>query len=158
VNVATRRIFVYAVVPLALFALWAWKTGYLWPEPSLDPNPLAIARGEEVFKGRCLQCHEAIPIAPRVAGWTVEYAYDAIAHLPELRPAMPPFQGTEQERADLAVYLFSRGATVSPEEAAAALGLQGEGEAEWEPPRFAPAQGLPDPRPVAPAAGDSAAR
>src|SRR5512137_2458408 len=57
VNVATRRIFVYAVVPLALFALWAWKTGYLWPEPSLDPNPLAIARGEEVFKGRCLQCH-----------------------------------------------------------------------------------------------------
>ena len=52
-----------AVALLALAALWAWKTGYLWPEPSLDPNPLAIQRGEAVLRSRCWHCHETIPLA-----------------------------------------------------------------------------------------------
>jgi len=122
-----------AVALLALAALWAWKTGYLWPEPSLDPNPLAIQRGEAVLRSRCWHCHETIPLAQRVAGWTPEYAYDALGHLPELRPAMPPFRGTEQERADLAVYLAHLGAAAPrPEEAA---------EAGWQPPGFEPPPG-----------------
>jgi hypothetical protein len=110
----------YTVAAVALTALWAWKTGYLFPEPSLDPNPLAYRRGEDVLRARCLHCHATIPLAPRVAGWTPEYAYDAIGHLPQLRPAMPPFAGTEQERADLAIYLAVLGsqAPAEPEPAA----------------------------------------
>jgi mono/diheme cytochrome c family protein len=105
VNPRVRKVAWYVVSAVALVGFWAWKTGYLFPEPSLDPNPVAFRRGEEVLKARCLHCHATIPLRPRVAGWTPEYAYDAIGHLPELRPAMPPFQGSEQERADLAIYL-----------------------------------------------------
>jgi mono/diheme cytochrome c family protein len=128
----------YLITVVALAALWAWKTGYLWPEPSLDPNPLAITRGEAVMKARCWSCHETIALPPRVAGWTPEYAYDALGHLPELRPAMPPFRGTDQERADLAIYLASVGATARP------LAAE-EGEAEWQPPSFEPPREAPEP-------------
>ncbi len=124
----------YVAVLAALFALWAWKTGYLWPEPSLDPNPLAIVRGEAVLRSRCWHCHETIPLAQRVAGWTPEYAYDALGHLPDLRPAMPPFRGTDQERADLAIYLAHLGAT-APRPA--------EEAEEWQPPDFSPVPGAP---------------
>jgi mono/diheme cytochrome c family protein len=136
----------YAVAAVFLLALWAWKTGYLWPEPSLDSNPMAIVRGEAVLRARCWNCHEAIPLGPRVAGWTPEYAYDALGHLPELRPAMPPFQGTEQDRADLAIYLSALGRT-------AARPAQADGDAAdegWAPPSFAPPPGEPEPaRPAA---------
>jgi mono/diheme cytochrome c family protein len=138
VSPRVRTITWYAVAAVALAALWAWKTGYLWPEPSLDPNPLAYARGEAVFKGRCFHCHEAIPIAPRVARWTPEYAHDAIGHLPDLRPAMPPFKGSDQERADLAIYLSVLGAS-----AAAAEGIEVEEGAGWQPPRWHPGDERP---------------
>jgi hypothetical protein len=133
----------YVVAFLALTALWAWKTGYLSPEPSLDPNPLAITRGEAVLRSRCWHCHETIPLAHRVAGWTPEYAYDALGHLPELRPAMPPFRGTEQERADLAIYLSALGATVAPQPPG------DDGEAGWEAPRFEPPPEAPLAEPAA---------
>jgi hypothetical protein len=131
----------YAVAAVLLTALWAWKTGYLFPEPSLDPNPLAYRRGEEVLRARCLHCHATIPLAPRVAGWTPEYAFDALANLPALQPAMPRFAGTEQERADLAIYLSVLGQTAAARDAAAA-GEQGE--PDWRPPRWLP----PEPQPA----------
>jgi mono/diheme cytochrome c family protein len=122
------------------------KTGVLWPEPSLDPNPVAIVRGEAVMKARCWNCHEEIPLAPRVAGWTPEYAYDALGHLPELRPAMPPFKGTEQDRADLAIYLWSIG-----KDAQRPPDLGSGGGEEWAPPAFEAPDRASAPGPAAPA-------
>ena len=80
----------------------------------LAQTPEALARGRAVLAARCLHCHAAIPLAPRVAGWSAERAYDAIGRLPALQPAMPRFAGSEEERRALAVYLSALGAGAAP--------------------------------------------
>jgi mono/diheme cytochrome c family protein len=97
-----------------LVALLVWESGLLTPAPRLARTPEAIARGRTVLETRCLHCHATIPLAPRVSGWTPRQAYDAIGRLPALRPAMPPFGGTEQDRRNLAVYLSEIGGGVAP--------------------------------------------
>ena len=82
--------------------------------PHLPVTREAVARGRAVARARCLHCHATIPSAPRVAGWSPLRAYQAIGRLPELRPAMPPFAGSEAERRDLAVYLHALGAGDAP--------------------------------------------
>jgi mono/diheme cytochrome c family protein len=77
-------------------------------------TPAALERGRAVVRGRCLHCHATIPLAPRVAGWSAERAYDALGRLPELRPAMPAFSGDDQERRAVAVYLSALGAGAAP--------------------------------------------
>ncbi|HYG67394.1 MAG TPA: hypothetical protein VD838_07030 [Anaeromyxobacteraceae bacterium] len=73
------------------------------------PAPDRVARGRAVAR-RCDVCHDTIPLAPRVAGWTEGQAYDALGRLDRLDPAMPPFHGTEAERRDLAAWLAALGA------------------------------------------------
>jgi mono/diheme cytochrome c family protein len=92
----------------------AWEAGLLRPAPRLARTEEAVSRGRAVVAARCLQCHAAIPLAPRVAGWSAERAYDAIGRLPQLRPAMPPFAGSEEERRALAIYLSALGAGAAP--------------------------------------------
>ncbi|BDG04075.1 hypothetical protein AMOR_30710 [Anaeromyxobacter oryzae] len=79
----------------------------------LDPPPVVtpalVARGREVLARRCWGCHREVPLAPRVRGWDVRRAYDAIGRLPELYRAMPPFPGTDEERRALAAYLAELG-------------------------------------------------
>jgi len=77
--------------------------------PSLVETPEALARGERVFRAKCLHCHGDVPLARQVAGWTAERAYDAIGRLPQLYPAMPEFHGSDDERRALAVYLSAMG-------------------------------------------------
>jgi mono/diheme cytochrome c family protein len=93
--------------------------GLLWGadrlrSPRLARTPEALARGRAVLAARCLHCHAAIPLAPRVAGWSAERAYDAIGRLPALQPAMPRFAGSEEERRALAIYLSALGAGAAP--------------------------------------------
>jgi len=104
-----------ALAALLLAAGYAWEAGILRPAPPpLVSSPEALALGERVLASRCLHCHAAIPLAPRVAGWTAERAYQALGRLPELYPAMPPFHGTDDERRALAIYLAALGARPAP--------------------------------------------
>ena len=101
---------VLALAVVTVAAAAAWDAGLLRLTPRLVRTPEAISRGRAVLAARCLHCHGVIPLAPRVAGWSAERAYEAIGRLPSLRPAMPPFAGTEEERRALAVYLSALGA------------------------------------------------
>ena len=101
-----------AAAVLLVAGTYAWEEGLLRPAPPpLRPTPEALALGERILRSRCLHCHSAIPLAPRVAGWSAERAYEALGHLPQLYPAMPPFHGTDDERRALALYLAALGAT-----------------------------------------------
>ena len=100
-----------AVVVLAVALAYAWDEGLVRPRPpALRATPEALALGERVLANKCLHCHAAIPLPPRVAGWSAERAYEALGRLPQLYPAMPPFHGTEDERRALALYLARLGA------------------------------------------------
>jgi mono/diheme cytochrome c family protein len=109
VSPRTRNAAVAAAVLLAVGG-WAWEAGLLRPAPPpLQRTPEALALGERVLASRCLHCHSDIPLAPRVAGWSPERAYEALGRLPQLYAAMPPFHGTDEERRALAVYLSALG-------------------------------------------------
>ena len=104
-----------AAAALGTVLAWAWDEGLLRRPPApLRPTPEALALGARVLANKCLHCHSAIPLAPRVAGWSAERAYDAIGRLPQLYPAMPPFHGTDDERRALAAYLAALGAGGAP--------------------------------------------
>jgi mono/diheme cytochrome c family protein len=99
-----------AAAVLLVAGAWAWDAGLLRPAPPpLRATPEALALGERVLASRCLHCHSDIPLAPRVAGWSPERAYEALGRLPQLYPAMPPFHGTDDERRALAVFLSALG-------------------------------------------------
>jgi mono/diheme cytochrome c family protein len=105
----TRNVLV-ALAVLVVALGYAWEAGYLRPAPPpLRETPEALALGERVLASRCLHCHSAIPLAPRVAGWSAERAYEALGRLPELYPSMPAFHGTDDERRALALYLARLG-------------------------------------------------
>jgi mono/diheme cytochrome c family protein len=100
-----------AAAAAAVALAWAWEEGLLEPAPPpLRATPEALALGARVLANKCLHCHDVIPLAPRVAGWSAERAYEALGRLPRLYPAMPPFHGTDDERRALALYLASLGA------------------------------------------------
>lgn len=110
----TRNVLL-AAAALIVAVGFAWDRGILRPAlPPLHPTPEALALGERVLESRCLHCHATIPLAPRVAGWSAERAYDALGRLPQLYPAMPPFFGTDDERRALAVYLARLGSGAVP--------------------------------------------
>jgi mono/diheme cytochrome c family protein len=71
------------------------------------PQASALA-GAAVFEASCSPCHGeggAWPIGERIAGFSEEELYEAIGELPERNPMMPPFDGTEIERRQLAQWL-----------------------------------------------------
>ena len=101
----------YAAAVLGVALAFAWDEGLVRPAPPpLRPTAEALALGERVLANKCLHCHAAIPLAPRVSGWSAERAYEALGRLPQLYPAMPPFHGTDDERRALALYLARLGA------------------------------------------------
>ncbi len=107
----TRNALLGAAVLAGLAAAWAWEEGLLRPAPPpLRATPEALALGQRILASRCLHCHSEIPLAPRVAGWSPERAYEALGRLPQLYPAMPPFHGTDDERRALALVLSVLGA------------------------------------------------
>ena len=87
-----------------LAAYLARLDGVVEPAPAVPPGDL-LARGKRVLEEHCLICHADVPLRPRVTGWDERRAYDALGRLPSLNPAMPDFDGTEEERRSLAAYL-----------------------------------------------------
>lgn len=64
--------------------------------------------GEEIFEDSCAMCHSSDaewPIETRIAGWTEAQLYGALAELPQRNETMPPFEGSDEERRALALYL-----------------------------------------------------
>ena len=86
-----------------------------------------IAEGRQIFAIQCGACHSVNgyrAMAPRVRGWSPEFASDVLQHLPLLRGTMPPFAGNEHDRAAVGAFL----ASLSPggEERAANAAALGE--------------------------------
>lgn len=73
--------------------------------PPAAPVTAAPADGAAVFDMHCSSCHGADDLAEKTAGWNRALIYDNLGRLQELVPDMPPFTGSEQERAALADYL-----------------------------------------------------
>jgi mono/diheme cytochrome c family protein len=100
-----------AVAAVIVGAGLAWDAGlFVPPRPPLVESPEAVAAGQAVFAFRCTPCHRDVPLQRRLAGWSPERAYETIGRLPAVtRANMPPFQGTEEERRALAVFLAALG-------------------------------------------------
>jgi mono/diheme cytochrome c family protein len=106
---------------LVLLALSAAAAGvaperWPWAEPPLLESPGLVAHGRQVLGRQCLGCHDLIPLAPRVKGWDVRRAYQALGELPRYNKAMPGFFGTDEERRALAAWLAAaaRGEVTAP--------------------------------------------
>ncbi len=87
---------------------------WLGLEAPLARSPALEAEGRQVLGRKCLHCHDQIPLPPRVRGWSVERAYEALGRLPELNPAMPAFYGSDEERRALAAFLAALGDGETP--------------------------------------------
>jgi mono/diheme cytochrome c family protein len=75
--------------------------------------------GQAAFEAYCAACHGAEapwPITDRLHGRGAEELYDLIGRLDEVEEEMPPFAGTEAERAALAEYLAGLAPTAPDEE------------------------------------------
>jgi len=73
-----------------------------------------VERGAWVFDAQCRRCHTVDGmngIEPLVRGWKRELIDVATARLDELKPFMPPFVGTAEERQSLVAYLESLAAS-----------------------------------------------
>ena len=98
------------VAELASLGTTGFAASAKWMEPDRDD---AVARGRQVVAIQCGVCHSVSgyrALAPRVHGWSPEFATDILQHLPLLRGTMPQFAGNEQDRAAVGAYL----ATLSP--------------------------------------------
>ena len=79
-------------------------------EARLNPSghETLVRRGEGIFQYHCSSCHALFGyngIKPILQPWTPELIRDAVLNLHRTNPAMPPWLGTETERAALTAYL-----------------------------------------------------
>lgn len=79
------------------------------PAPAPAAPGSSMARGRQVLEENCLVCHREPKLRTLVRGWTEDRAFDLLGRLPSLNPAMPPFDGTDEERRALAAYLSAAG-------------------------------------------------
>jgi mono/diheme cytochrome c family protein len=73
----------------------------------IEPHAATVS-GAAVFEAACAMCHDpgaGWPIASLITGRSETDLYDAIGRLPQLNEAMPPFEGTDEERRALAKHL-----------------------------------------------------
>ncbi len=81
-----------------------------WETPTDEDRREPIKLGRKVFRAQCMSCHtingfNGIRFA--VKGWDREFLDHQILYLNELKGFMPPFIGTDEERAGLVEYLTS---------------------------------------------------
>lgn len=85
-------------------------------EHGADPAALTADQyGRAVYRAACLRCHSIDgynAVRPLVAGWSRETIRDLLDKMDEVKPAMPPFPGTDAEKEALADYLANLDANV----------------------------------------------
>ena len=109
------------VLASARFALPEVKAAAASTDPAALPEATQLALGQEVFRLQCSICHALggyNDVRPLVRGWSEEYLDFQLSHLDTLKPYMPPFVGTPQERRALARWL----ASLNPPEVPATAG------------------------------------
>jgi len=76
--------------------------------PNQTNHERLVRHGEGIFQYHCSSCHALFGyngIKPILQPWTPELIRDAVRNLHRTNPAMPPWLGTETERAALTAYL-----------------------------------------------------
>jgi mono/diheme cytochrome c family protein len=72
------------------------------------PSPTGAANGRAVFEQACSPCHgnDALwPMRTRLRNRSAQELYEVIGRLPELKAEMPAFEGTDEERRALSLFL-----------------------------------------------------
>lgn len=87
--------------------------GYLanvkWSLVNEEDRASPVRLGEKVFRFQCQSCHTVNGfngVKPMVKGWRPEFLDYQIQHLDELKGYMPPFVGSDAERAALVAFLY----------------------------------------------------
>jgi hypothetical protein len=96
------------------------KNSYLekarWDSPVV---PLSYQHGEAIFRLQCVSCHTRDgyrSINTRTADWSGEFGYRWLSTM-QGTGVMPPFQGSDEDRAALSAYLISaHGKTIPAQE------------------------------------------
>jgi hypothetical protein len=81
-----------------------------WEAPVGDTKPAPKDLGRRVFRAQCMSCHTVNGfngIRFAVKGWDRDFLDYQIQYLNQLKGYMPPFIGTDEERAGLVEYLLS---------------------------------------------------
>lgn len=73
--------------------------------PVALPGAQKVVDGAAVFDMHCASCHGSDDLAGKIVSWDRALIYENLGRLQELAPEMPPFTGSEEERAALAKYL-----------------------------------------------------
>ncbi len=93
-----------------IHALAAFIAGDLHGKPveiPEAPGDSALDRGSMRYEEGCSMCHTMDDMSLYLEGWTQEEIRTALDDLPSLNEEMPPYEGSDQDKADLALYLFS---------------------------------------------------
>jgi len=92
------------------------KEGVLSAAPyAIPPGKTAgelapLEKGRAVFVAACASCHSLngyLPLRPYVRGWSDGNLRYLLDNMSTLKPMMPPFPGTDDEKAALVIYLKS---------------------------------------------------
>lgn len=81
-----------------------------WEVPSAEERKSPVKLGRRVFRAQCMSCHTVNGfngVRYLVKGWDREFLDHQILYLNKLKGYMPPFIGTDEERAGLVEYLLS---------------------------------------------------
>ncbi len=95
---------------------------------SLSPQQAETDGGAGLFEENCAFCHEAGVVRTAIEGWDREQIRRALDNLSALNPAMPDFDGTDQQKNEIADYLAGLNASGVP----AAAGEHDPGESVFE--------------------------
>ena len=82
-------------------------TGLHGKEPAAKASGTAVADpGLELFESHCASCHAADDLGPATEDMTRDEIVDLLATLDELSEEMEPFEGSDEETAALAAFLY----------------------------------------------------
>jgi len=65
------------------------------------------APGKVLFEGNCSSCHEEKDMAATMQGWDQKQIAETLGTLDQISEEMTPFAGTEEEKKQLGLFLFS---------------------------------------------------
>ncbi|WP_136809803.1 cytochrome c [Desulfosediminicola flagellatus] len=79
---------------------------YIYSLNAAEPL-MADGDGASIFENHCSACHEIEDVVERMSAWEKDEIYANLNRLEELSEEMPPFEGTDEEREKLALYIDS---------------------------------------------------